>query len=153
MHVGVCSQKNVIECRLCGPDRARASLVSGKPRNRNSASQEQEGLEQTMVQRVLVRHGTLVNTGKMKKTEMRRKYLPTSQYFALIEMLCEWKAGKKARKTERGNRKQQRNSQDLPPERKQKESTENFQSFIEKKLLQREFEQHAVISTLVIQLL
>src|SRR5438046_3093608 len=81
VHVGVCSRKDVIECRLCGPDRARASFVSGKPRNWNSASQEQKGLEQTVVQRGLVRHGSLVNTGKMEETEMRRKYLPTSQYF------------------------------------------------------------------------
>ena len=89
MHVKVCSQKNVIKCQLCGPDCARASLVSGKSRNWNSAGQKQKDLEQTVIQRELVRHSMLVNMRKMKKTEMCCKYLPKSQYFALIEMLCE----------------------------------------------------------------
>ena len=70
-------------------DCARVSFVSEKSRIQNSASQKQKNLEQTMIQKVLVRHDTLINTKKIKKTEIHHKYFLTSQYFALIEMLYE----------------------------------------------------------------
>ena len=63
--------------------------MSGKSRDWNSASQKQKDLEQSVIQSRLMRHGMLVNTRKMKKAERHHKYLPKSQYFALIEMLCE----------------------------------------------------------------
>ena len=105
MHVKVCSQKNVIECWWSDSDHTRASFVSGKVRNQNSASQKQTGLEQTVIQKELVRHNMLVNTRKIKKTEMCCKYLSKNQYFALIKILCEWKTKKKTRKAEQNNKK------------------------------------------------
>jgi hypothetical protein len=65
------------------------SLVSEKSRNQSLTSQKQKRSEQSVIQRVLVRHDILVNTEKMKKTERYYKYLSKSQYFTLIEMLCE----------------------------------------------------------------
>ena len=135
MHVRVCSWKNVIEYQLCDSDHVRVSFVSEKSRNWNLTSQKHKDLKQTVIQSELMRHDILVNTRKMKKTEMCCKYLLKSQYFTLIKMLCEWKAEKKTRKTKQNNRKWQRNSQNLSLKEKKEKSTKKFQSFLEKKLL------------------
>ena len=89
MHVRMYFQKNVIEYQLCDSDHTRASLVSEKSRNQNSASQKQKDLEQTMIQKILIKHDILMNTRKIKKTEMCCKYFLINQYFTLIEMLYE----------------------------------------------------------------
>ena len=65
------------------------NLTCGKLRNWNLTSQEQKDLKQSMIQRELVRHDTLANMRKTKKVVRHCKYLSKSQYFALIEMLCE----------------------------------------------------------------